>query len=151
MIKKMLAKLFGIDKIVESLQQDAREALEVAKEAQDVAASATAAAKHAVEAEELAKLSPKERATARNEPWVGVLQTHVNQDNVRNGFFELDWNDLFVKQLIAAGYGYDTDPQEQVVDRWFRDLAANMLEEEGLAGSHSAGYVNTSNLQNIKG
>jgi hypothetical protein len=33
------------------------------------------------------------------------LDTHVNKENVRNGFFELDWNDEFVVQLKQAGYG----------------------------------------------
>ena len=36
------------------------------------------------EAEAQAKLSPKERATRKKEPWVGVIETHVNKDNVRN-------------------------------------------------------------------
>ena len=30
-------------------------------------------------------LSPKDQATANKEPWVAVLDTHVNKDNIRNG------------------------------------------------------------------
>ena len=34
----------------------------------------------------------KQEATKKGEPWVAVLDTQVNPDNIRNGFFELDWN-----------------------------------------------------------
>ena len=53
----------------------------------------------------LKKKDPKEYATRRKEPWVNVLDVKVNADNVRNGFFELDWNKYFILQLIEAGYG----------------------------------------------
>lgn len=148
MFKKLWFRLFGINKIIEEAKQEAVSALEVAKEAQQVAEDATHAAKKAVEEEALAKLSPKERATAMKEPWVSVVQTHVNKENIRNGFFELDWNDYFIQQLIASGYGFESDLQEQIVDRWFRDLAANMLAEEGLDTNRSAGYVNVTNIGN---
>ena len=42
----------------------------------------------------------KEIATKAGKPWVGVLDTHVNKENIRNGFFELDWNNEFIEQLI---------------------------------------------------
>ena len=51
----------------------------------------------------LVKKTPKEIATEKKEPWVAVLDTHVNKDNIRNGFFELDWNEYFVLQLKANG------------------------------------------------
>jgi hypothetical protein len=70
----------------------------------------------------LRKKDPKEYATKKGEPWVSVLDVKLNDENVRNGFFELDWNEIFIKQLIAAGYGEEADPQEEVVDRWFRDI-----------------------------
>ncbi len=103
-------------------------------------------AQKAKEAEELAKMTPKERATKRKEPWVAVLDTKVNKDNVRNGFFELDWNEYFVVQLKQAGYGFDGDPEEEIVDRWFRDLARNILAEEGQDTSRGAGYINVTRI-----
>ena len=106
------------------------------------AEAARLAADEAKHQEELAKMTPKERATAKGEPWVAVLDTHVNKDNIRNGFFELDWNDQFVLQLKQEGYGYDGDPEEEIVDRWFRDLARNMLGEEGMDTNRGAGYIN---------
>jgi hypothetical protein len=131
-MKNLIKKWFGIDK----LEKQKEEALAAAEVAMNAAKEAKAAA-------ELSKKTPKEQATARGEPWVAVLDTHVNQDNVRNGFFELDWNDLFVVQLKEAGYGFDGDPDEEIVDRWFRDLARNMLTEEGLdPARRGAGFIN---------
>lgn len=91
---------------------------------------------------ELAKLSPKEKANRKQEPWVSVLETHVNKDNIRNGFFELDWNEYFIQELIVNGYGTEADPQEEIVDRWFREIVYGMLAEEGLDTNRGAGYIN---------
>jgi hypothetical protein len=124
-MKQIIKKLFGIDKIEKEKEQ------------------AIARLEEAKKAETTAKMTPKELATAKGEPWVAVLDTHVNKENVRNGFFELDWNDLFVVQLKQAGYGFDGDPDEEIVDRWFRDLARNMLTEEGLDPTRrGAGFIN---------
>ena len=90
----------------------------------------------------LKKKDPKEYATRRKEPWVSVLDVKVNEDNVRNGFFELDWNKYFIAQLIENGYGVDNDPEEEIVDRWFRDIVYNMLEDEGMDTDRGAGYIN---------
>ena len=138
MIKNLFKKMLGIDKLEENLK--------ILKEMEAKAVIETAKAQTA---EEQAKMDPKARATARGEPYVAVLDTKVNPDNVRNGFFELDWNDEFVVQLKQAGYGFDGDPEEEIVDRWFRDLAANMLAEAGQDPSRSsAGYINVSKLPN---
>jgi len=90
----------------------------------------------------LEKTDPKEFHTRRREPWVNVLDIKVNQDNVRNGFFELDWNQYFIAQLVENGYGTKDDLEEEIVDRWFRDIVYNMLEDEGLDTNRGAGYVN---------
>jgi hypothetical protein len=133
---KLLKKWMGIDKLEENLR--------VLKEMETKAVASTTEAQLA---EQEAKMDPKARATARGEPYVSVLDTHVNKDNVRNGFFELDWNDLFIVQLKQAGYGFDGDPDEEIVDRWFRDLASNMLAEAGQdPGRSSAGFINVSKL-----
>jgi hypothetical protein len=136
-MKQFIRKLFGIDKL-EAEKTQAQEALALAQ----------AETTKAQELEAQAKMTPKDRATARGEPWVDVLETHVNKDNIRNGFFELDWNNEFITQLKQAGYGFDEDPEEEIVDRWFRDLARNMLSEDGLDTSRGAGYINVSRLPN---
>jgi hypothetical protein len=91
----------------------------------------------------------KELATERKEPWISVLNTHVNPDNIRNGFFELDWNEYFVLQLRTAGYSGDTD--EAIVDSWFSELCRNVGAEENIDMTRRAsGYVNVNNLGNGK-
>jgi hypothetical protein len=94
------------------------------------------------ELEMLKKRDPKEYATRKKEPWVSVLDVKVNKENVRNGFFEMDWNKYFIEELIRAGYGLEADPEEEIVDRWFRDIVFNMLSEEGLDTSRNSGYIN---------
>ena len=94
------------------------------------------------EMEQLKVRNPKEYATRKKEPWVSVLDVKVNEDNVRNGFFEMDWNKYFIEQLIQAGYGTEADPEEEIVDRWFRDIVYNMLSEEGLDTTRNSGYIN---------
>ena len=122
-MKNFIKKLTGQDKVE-------------AKLAEDVAQ---------VEAEKMELLKqrdPKDYHTRKKEPWVNVIDVKVNEENVRNGFFELDWNEYFIAQLIAAGYGVDNDPEEEIVDRWFRDIVHNMLDEEGQDTNRGAGYIN---------
>ena len=93
------------------------------------------------------QLSPKERATEAKEPWVSVLATHVNKENIRNSFFELDWNEYFIVQLKSAGYTGDTE--EAIVDQWFTELCRNVGSEEGIDMSRrGSGYINVNNLGN---
>ena len=138
MLKKFIKKITGIQAIEDMKHEAEAEAVAAVK----AAAKAKAEAEEAKLAEETARLSPKDRATAQGMPYVTVLDTHVNKDNIKNGFFELDWNDLFIVQLKQAGYGFDGDPDEEIVDRWFRDIVKGMLEEEGLDSNRGAGYIN---------
>ena len=132
--KKLIEKHTGIEA---ERQRLAEEQARIEAEAK--------AEKERLEAEELEllkKKDPKEYATRNGEPWVSVLDVKVNEENVRNGFFELDWNDYFILQLIQSGYGTEADPQEEIVDRWFRDIVYNMLQEEGLDTQRNSGYIN---------
>jgi len=137
LMKKWIEKLFGIDKI----RAEAERSIGIAAQASETAKAATEAAERATEAEAQAKLSPKERATRKKEPWVGVIETHVNKDNVRNGFFELDWNDLFVLKLKQEGYGEDGDKDEEIIDRWFRELCANVVVDGDFGGPVNTGLI----------
>lgn len=137
-MKDFIKRITGIDKI----EKQKAEALASLAEAKLREEQAKLAEEHAKEQERLAKLSPKERATEQKEPYVAVLDTKVNPENPRNGFFELDWNEYFIVQLKQAGYGFDGDPDEEIVDRWFRDLARNVLAEEGQDVTRGAGYIN---------
>jgi len=138
-MKQFIRNLFGITKL-----EIEKQALQ---EARDKAVAETVLAQ---QREEQAKLTPKERATAKGESWVSVMDTKVNVDNPRNGFFELDWNDLFISDLKKAGYGFDGDPDEEIVDRWFRDIVRNMLSDEGMDTSRNAGFINVSKITGNK-
>jgi hypothetical protein len=134
---KIIKKLFGLDKLEASIQKAEQELAEANKRLE----SAESASKAAEQAEEIAKLSPKDRASRRKEAWVGVINTHVNKDNIRNGFFELDWNDQFVLQLKQEGYGEDGDKEEEIVDRWFRELCANVVVDGDFGGPVNTGVI----------
>lgn len=90
----------------------------------------------------------KDLANNKGEPWVGVLDTKVNIENPRNGFFELDWNDHFIAILKVHGYQGSND--EEIVDAWFKDLCKNILADEGLDESRNSGYINVVQLTSDK-
>lgn len=116
-----LARLELVKKANESLQREKAEARKKAKEE-----------KERKKAEEEAKLTPKERATKKKEPWVDVIKFKVNPDDVRYGFFEVDWNDYWVLKLKQEGYGEDGDPDEDIIARWFRDILLSAAATEGI-------------------
>ena len=135
-MKEWIKKVTGLKKIEEEKERLVVEA-----------ALASARAEAAKKEEELAKMTPKDRANAKGEPYIAVLETHVNKENLRNGFFELDWNDIFVLQLRQAGYGFEGDPDEEVVDRWFRTLCKDVAGEEGVdMTDRGAGYINVKKI-----
>ena len=74
--------------------------------------------------------TPKEIATERGEPWVGILNVDLDPDNIGNGAFELDWNDKFVTNLVRAGYQLKPNEEDAtIVDRWFQDVCRNVVME----------------------
>jgi hypothetical protein len=79
-------------------------------------------------------------ATKAGKPWVAVLDTQVNEDNIRNGFFELDWNNEFIEQLLDAGYSGESN--EEIVDAWFKTIVTQMLQEDGEDPDRDMGYIN---------
>lgn len=144
-MKRWLKDKLGITEMEEAAEQAAsrrKQEEERIAALQEQKAEAEQAAESATKEEELAKMSPKDRATAKGEPWINVLDVKVNEDNIRNGFFELDWNSYFIEQLRQAGYGLEADPEEEIVDRWFRDIVYQMLNEEGLDTDRGSGYIN---------
>jgi phage I-like protein len=133
-MNKFIKKLFGIDKIEAEVKEATKQKVEAELEAVK-----------AIEDARIAKLSPKEIATEKKDPWVAVLDTHVNKDNIRNGFFELDWNEYFVLQLRTAGYTGESD--EAIVDQWFSELCRNVGADTGVDMSRrSSGFINVNNL-----
>ena len=73
------------------------------------------------------KMSDKDKATAKGQPYVKVLEVKFDKDNPGDGYFELEWNNIFVKQLLEAGYTGDNE--EEIVDLWFTTLCKQIAEE----------------------
>ena len=97
-------------------------------------------AKKYVEEKPTDQQTAKAQATAKKEPYIAVLDTQVNPDNIRNGFFELDWNEYFILQLKSEGYNGTTE--EEIVDLWFQDLCRNIGNEAGIdMENRGSGYV----------
>lgn len=71
--------------------------------------------------------TPKEIATEAGEPWVNILSIEIDPDNIGNGAFELDWNDIFVAKLVRAGYKGKDDAT--IVDQWFQTICRNVVLE----------------------
>lgn len=71
--------------------------------------------------------SPKDLATEKGESYIHIVSVELDEKNIGSGSFELDWNDLFIKELRAAGYPGKTD--EDVVDNWFREVCKNVYNE----------------------
>lgn len=155
-MNNFIKKLFGIDKI----EQATAEAVRAHFEAEHIAEEARLEAERAIldsektiadakEAERLALASPKLLATEKKEPWVSVLETHVDSKNPRNGFFELDWNEYFIAYLRENGYTGGSD--EEVVDGWFKDLCNQIGSEENIMMDRRfSGYINVNKLSNGK-
>jgi CRISPR/Cas system CSM-associated protein Csm4 (group 5 of RAMP superfamily) len=137
-MKSFLKKIFNITEMEQALEETRRQIEKI----DAIKKQAEEAAKAALKEAEEAKLTPKDRATARKEPWVAVLNIKMNADNVRNGFFELDWNEYFIIQLRQSGYGFEGDLEEEIVDRWFRDIVRLLLTDEGLDPTTGSGYIN---------
>jgi hypothetical protein len=72
----------------------------------------------------------KELATERGEPWIQVLRIDVDSNNLHQGSFELDWNEIFVSRLIKAGYMLKReDSDADIVDRWFQNVCRHVVME----------------------
>ena len=89
----------------------------------------------------------KAEATKNKQPYVTVLNVEMKDNNPRNGFFELDWNEYFIKELRLNGY--QGDSEEAIVDAWFKELCGNVAKDEGVATPDNpmgAGFINTKNI-----
>jgi len=89
----------------------------------------------------------KAEATKKKEPYVAVLNVEMKDNNPRNGFFELDWNEYFIRELRLNGY--QGDSEEEIVDAWFKELCGNVARDEGVASPDNpmgAGFINTKDI-----
>jgi DNA-binding transcriptional regulator YdaS (Cro superfamily) len=151
-MNSFIKKLFGIDKIEAEVRAASEAKMSAMLEAEQARLDAEKAKKEfkaAQESANLSKMEEKAAATAQKLPYIAVLKTHVNDQNLRNGFFELDWNEYFIIQLKAEGYEGETE--EQLVDQWWREICRNVAAEDGLSVERRAsGYINVNRLGNGK-
>jgi hypothetical protein len=71
----------------------------------------------------------KKAATARDEPWIAIINSGFNPEKGIDGvFFEFDWNPKWIEFLKLNGYVGQTD--EQVVDDWFSDVCRSHTAAE---------------------
>lgn len=72
----------------------------------------------------------KELATEAGEPYISVIAVELDPDDIGNGAFELDWNEVFIARLVKSGYMIKkTDTDAEIVDRWFQSICRNILNE----------------------
>jgi hypothetical protein len=95
--------------------------------------------------------SEKETATAAGEPYVAILKMDIDPNNLHQGSFELDWNEIFVSRLVKAGYMIKpTDQDVDIVDRWFQTVCRHVVmeawEQEQAIIKGAGQYVNTRDI-----
>ncbi len=72
----------------------------------------------------------KELATEKNEPYVAMVRMDIDPNNLHQGAFELDWNEIFVARLVKAGYMMKPDDVDaDIVDRWFQNVCRHVVME----------------------
>ena len=93
----------------------------------------------------------KELATEKNEPYVSIVRMDIDPNNLHQGAFELDWNEIFVARLVKAGYMMKPDDADaDIVDRWFQNICRHVVmetwEQEQAMNKYSSQYVNSRDI-----
>lgn len=94
----------------------------------------------------------KNVATIKGERWIKVLELETNEEDPKDGSFNLDWNDHFITYLAEHGYVYPTE--DEAVDAWITDLCKNvalgnikgMLNDEEYEDLNDIPYGNVTNM-----
>jgi len=109
----------GIDlkKRLAEINADSEQDAEVAKLRVDLENDVISQAQH-----------DKSVAEIKQEPFVNVINMGVNPENIVQGYFELDWNDEFIKMLASAGITGQND--EELVNKWFNGVCRTVLLQE---------------------
>jgi len=93
----------------------------------------------------------KEIATEKGEPYVAIVTMDIDPNNLHQGAFELDWNEIFIARLVKAGYMMKpTDADSDLVDRWFQNVCRHVVmetwEQEQAIRNSGAQYVRTRDI-----
>jgi hypothetical protein len=95
--------------------------------------------------------SAKQKATENNEPYVAIVTMDIDPNNLHQGAFELDWNEIFIARLVKAGYMMKpTDADSDIVDRWFQNVCRHVVmetwEQDQAMRNSVSGYVHTRDI-----
>jgi len=95
--------------------------------------------------------SAKQLATEANEPYVAIITMDIDPNNLHQGAFELDWNEIFIARLVKAGYMMKpTDADSDIVDRWFQNVCRHVVmetwEQDQAMRNSAGGYVHTRDI-----
>ena len=93
----------------------------------------------------------KQIATEKNEPYVAILNMDIDPNNLHQGAFELDWNEIFIARLVKAGYMMKpTDADSDIVDRWFQNVCRHVVmetwEQDQALRNSAGGYVHARDI-----
>jgi hypothetical protein len=93
----------------------------------------------------------KELATEKGEPYVAIVTMDIDPNNLHQGAFELDWNEIFIARLVKAGYMMKpTDADSDIVDRWFQNVCRHVVmetwEQDQAMRNSAGGYVHTRDI-----
>ena len=93
----------------------------------------------------------KEPATEKGEPYVAIVTMDIDPNNLHQGAFELDWNEIFIARLVKAGYMMKpTDADSDIVDRWFQNVCRHVVmetwEQDQAMRNSVSGYVHSRDI-----
>ena len=93
----------------------------------------------------------KELATEKGDPYVAIITMDIDPENLHQGAFELDWNEIFIARLVKAGYMMKpTDADSDLVDRWFQNVCRHVVmetwEQEQAIRNSGTQYVRTRDI-----
>jgi hypothetical protein len=93
----------------------------------------------------------KQIASEKNEPYVAIVTMDIDPNNLHQGAFELDWNEIFIARLVKAGYMMKpTDADSDIVDRWFQNVCRHVVmetwEQDQAMRNSVSGYVHTRDI-----
>jgi len=67
-------------------------------------------------------------ADLKEEPWVDVPLLEVDENDPKQGAFDLDWNSHFI--LLLQEHGYTGKNDEEIINTWFNDVCRTVLVQE---------------------
>ena len=66
-------------------------------------------------------------ADIKDEPWVSIPKIGWDPINANKTFFEIDYNDAFVRYLKQNNY---SGTEDEIIDRWLNDICNSVAQEQ---------------------